>query len=130
MALVKSSTLLFDSITVPGNSFSDRSAYVDLTDAVDLSVGYKFTFDAASTAYGVTIYMYSEPSGSDPDWTPGQYANPADRCDIPGDLTSQGHTVESTYRMDHSGKYVKFRVYNHDDVSVTGLSLWAHVQKP
>ena len=130
MALVKTSTQLFDAITVSGNTYSEKSEYIDLTDAVDLSVGYRLTFDPASTAYGVTIYMYSEPSGSDPDWSPGQYDNPADRCDIPGNLTSQGHTVASTYRMDHSGKYVKFRVFNHDDVSVTNMSVWAIVQKP
>jgi len=131
MALVKTSTLIFDAITVSGNSYSDESAsVVDLTDAVDFAVGYRLTFDAASTSAGVSIYMYSDPSASDAEYDAGTYDIPADKCDIDGSGTNRGHTVASTYRMDHSGKYVKFKVRNHDAVSITNMSVWAIVQKP
>jgi len=128
MALTKPATLLFDNITLVGREYSDASAGVDLTTAVDFAIGYRLTFNASS-AIGVTVFMFSDPSGSDINFTAAASDNPADQCPISGGGTSQGKTVASTYRMDHSGKYVKFRVYNHDSVSVTNFSLWAIPQK-
>lgn len=123
MALTKPSTLLYDNITVSGRDYTDISTGVDLTTAVDLAIGYRLTFNADSNV-GVTVFMYGDPSGSDINFTAGSYDNPVDQCPISGSGTSKGKTVASTYRMDHSSKYVKFRVYNHDTVSVTNLSLW------
>jgi len=123
MALTKPPTLLFENITLTGRDYSDASAGVDLTTAVDLAIGYRLTFNADSNV-GITVFMYGDPSGSDINFSPGSYDNPVDQCPVSGSGTSKGKTVASTYRMDHSAKYVKFRVYNHDTVSATNFSLW------
>lgn len=123
MALTKPATLLFDNVTLVSREYSDASAGVDLTTAVDLAIGYRLTFNADSNV-GITIFMYGDPSGSDINFTVGSYDNPVDQCPVSGSGTSKGKTVAGTYRMDHSSKYVKFRVYDHDTVSVTNFSLW------
>ncbi len=129
MSISKTSTKLFDSITVPGNSYTSPSAGVDLSDAIDLAVGYTMTFNAAAN-YGATIFLYGDPAGNSLDFVAGSYDNPIDECPIDG-KSKAGHTVSGVYQFNHSAKYVKFRVYNHDDtVSITNCSIWAIVQKP
>jgi len=127
MALTKIPTTLFDNITISGRTSASASATIDLTDAVDLFIGYTLTFDAAADA-GATIYLFADPSSSNTSFVVGSYDNEIDKWPIDGD-SKKGHTVSGGVRMDHSAKYVKVKVFNHDTVSITGCSIWAAPQK-
>ena len=127
MALTKIPTTLFDNITISGRTYTSTSAYVDLTDAVDLCIGYTLTFDAAADA-GATIYLFADPSFGNSSFVVGSYDNEIDKWPIDGS-SKAGHTVSGAVRMDHSAKYVKVKVFNHDTVSITGCSIWVAPQK-
>jgi len=125
MALTKIPTTLFDNITISGRVYTSSSESIDLTDAVDLCIGYTMTFDAAADA-GATIYLFADPSFSNSSFSVGSYDNEIDKWPIDGNA---GHTVSGAVRMDHSAKYVKVKVFNHDTVSITNCSVWVAPQK-
>lgn len=127
MALTKTPTTLFDNITISGNTYTSTSASIDLTDAVDLCIGYTLTFDAGADV-GATIYLFADPSFSNSSFVVGSYDYPVDSWPVNGS-SKAGHTISGNARMDHSAKFVKVRLYNHDNVSITNCSVWIAPQR-
>lgn len=124
MAITKSATNIIDNQTAAASG-SVESTGIDLSNAIDLAIGFELTFDASATG-GARIELYADPEGASATFTIGANQEPTDEHDVP---VSTGNTIEGVVPMVRSPKYCKIRVVNRDaDYSITGISVWAQVQ--
>lgn len=124
MALSKTpSTLISNQTVTAGNSVSAASS-LDLSAAIDFSIGFSLTFGAATTG-AARIELYGDPTGANSAFAIGSYDNPVDSYDIP---LSASHTVSGVIPFNRSAKYVKARLVNTSNQSITGAYLYGIVQ--
>jgi hypothetical protein len=114
----RSSALLSD-VTVAATSSSSNSSSSDLTYATACAVEVKCTFAAGATN-GAIVHIYA--SGNNTDYDTGAY----DEFDIP---VTAGETVQYTFPIIPSPKYIKIGVENLDPVeSITALYVYTVIQ--
>lgn len=127
MALNKEVTQIMNNVTVAANTISDPSTGVDLSAAVDFGIGYQMSFSGSATK-GARIELFADPKGASISFNVGSYADACDSGDVAVDA---GHQVQGFVQLQRAAKYVRARVRNLDPgQSITGVSLWAQVQKP
>lgn len=125
MSILKPSDLILNNVTVATNNYQETPNGVDLSQAIDLGIGYELTFNAASTA-GARIEMYADKSGLLQNFTIGNNSSTIETWNIP---VSANQTVDGVLQAPHFPKYAKFRVVNLDTgQTITACSLWAQKQ--
>lgn len=124
MAITKSATKIIDNQTAAASGSVDSSG-IDLSNAIDLAIGFEVTFNASATD-GARIELYGDFSGASASFIIGANQKPTDEYDV---AVSAGNTVSGVIPMIRSPKYAKIRVVNEDgSYSITGISVWSQIQ--
>ncbi len=124
MAITKSATKIIDNQTAAASGSVDSSG-IDMSNAIDLAIGFELTFNASATD-GARIELYGDSSGASASFTIGANQEPTDEYDV---AVSAGNTVSGVIPMIRSPKYAKVRVVNEDgSYSITGISVWSQIQ--
>lgn len=126
MAITKTPTTLINNVTVAAGGSSDSTNSLDLSAAIDFSIGYSLAFNASAGTNGARIELYGDPTAANSSFSIGSYDDVIDSWDIAGDA---GHTVNGVIPMQKCGKYVKVRIVNlSSSYTITGCSLYGIVQ--
>lgn len=106
-------------IIAGGNYISPTS--LDLSGAISLEVSFKGAFNS-STNGGAKVEMFSDPSSADQEFVVGAHDEPIDAMDI---ASAAGYTKSKPAQFKCSSKYVKFKVINLGNQSLTGVYVYA-----
>lgn len=124
MAITKSATKIIDNQTVAASGSVDSDGF-DLSNAIDLAIGFEMTFNASATE-GARIELYGDPDGASSSFTIGTNQEATDEYDV---AVSAGATISGVIPMIRSMKYAKIRVVNEDSsYSITAISVWSQIQ--
>lgn len=120
MALGKTPTTMVSNQTIAAGQSYISPASLDLSGAISLEVSFKGTFNASTNA-GARVEMFSDPTSANASFTVGTLDEPIDAMDI---LKVSG-TKSKPAQFKCCSKYVKFKVTNLGNQSLTAVSVYA-----
>ncbi len=124
MALGKTPTTMVSNQTIiAGGTYTSPSS-LDLSGAISLEVSFKGTFNASTNA-GARVEMFSDPTSANSSFTVGANDDPLDSMDI---SQAAGYTKSKPAQFKCSSKYVKFKVTNLGNQSLTAVYVYATPQ--
>jgi len=126
MALAKTPQTLISNATITTSTPAVSANSVNLSGAIDFSIGFSMAFSASATTTGyVRIELYADPTGANAAFSIGANDVAVDSYDI---AVAAGKTISGLVQMNRAGKYVKVKVVNASGQSITGVSIYAIVQ--
>lgn len=121
MALTKNAYILVSNQTIAASRTYISPSSLDLSGAINLEVVFKGTFNSSSSA-GAKVEMFSDPTNSS--FTVGTNDEPIDSMDI--SKVTGAKSKPAQFKC--SSRYVKFKVTNLGNQSITGCYVYAVTQ--
>lgn len=121
MVLTKNAYTTVSNQTIAAGASYTSPSSLDLSGVINLEVVFKGTFNSASSA-GAKVEMFSDPTNSS--FTIGTNDEPIDAMDI--SKVTGAKSKPAQFKC--SSRYVKFKVTNLGNQSITGCYVYAVIQ--